>query len=480
MFKNILVALFFVTIIAGSLQAQQQEKLNALNNYVDFSNEGTHGLLIVHRLLENFNKNINKYVDLPDQQINFYSNMDLPQDIFQDDENWFYDTSPNEYFAIISKTSGVLPEPAEKKLKAISGDMKAIMQNINKIRFDLEKMITTLDLTKRENLSTVYDKLEEGVKLFKSYYDKQMVLEREISAVYSSLNIKPENQVYVSVQTALKDVYTTTYTALKAMYNKEDEQYPDLIKAQEAAMTRLNNINLSNLKDTKLLSPKIQLYWANIKKQSGESIKAQKAFAESENLPEEYKLYGKHYYYYNISVINKFNRYGNGVVFEINRFNEFLNLPVLKHFELPHYFKVIYPKLLVKTDYLASADPVIKSIPKVVKGRNVVTANRTIFADKDVVEFQLFDHKIIDKDIVSLSFNGEWIIEKFEISEKPKPFTLKLNVEGKNFLLLHADDMGRQPPATIALSYTYKGKRELIVLNSDTVKSEVIEIVLQK
>lgn len=92
----------------------------------------------------------------------------------------------------------------------------------------------------------------------------------------------------------------------------------------------------------------------------------------------------------------------------------------------------------------------------------------------------MFDHKIIDKDIVSLSFNGEWIIEKFEISEKPKPFTLKLNVEGKNFLLLHADDMGRQPPATIALSYTYKGKRELIVLNSDTVKSEVIEIVLQK
>ncbi|MBK9564058.1 MAG: hypothetical protein IPO37_02300 [Saprospiraceae bacterium] len=256
MFKNILVALFFVTIIAGSLQAQQQEKLNALNNYVDFSNEGTHGLLIVHRLLENFNKNINKYVDLPDQQINFYSNKALPQDIFQDYENWFYDTPPNEYFAIISKTSGVLPEPAEKKLKAISGDMKAIMQNINKIRFDLEKMITTLDLTKRENLSTVYDKLEEGVKLFKSYYDKQMVLEREISAVYSSLNIKPENQVYVSVQTALKDVYTSTYTALKAMYNKEDEQYPDLIKAQEAAMTRLNNINLSNLKDTKLLSPK--------------------------------------------------------------------------------------------------------------------------------------------------------------------------------------------------------------------------------
>jgi hypothetical protein len=67
---------------------------------------------------------------------------------------------------------------------------------------------------------------------------------------------------------------------------------------------------------------------------------------------------------------------------------------------------------------------------------------------------------------------------KFIISQKPFEFTLKLNDKGKNFLLLHADDMGRQPPATIALSYMYKGKKETIVLNSDTVKSEVIEIIL--
>ncbi len=77
-----------------------------------------------------------------------------------------------------------------------------------------------------------------------------------------------------------------------------------------------------------------------------------------------------------------------------------------------------------------------------------------------------------------MSYNGDWIVEKFEISQKPYEFTIKLNAEGKNFLLLHADDMGRQPPATIALSYKYKGKKEVIILNSDTVKSEVIEIVV--
>ena len=71
----------FLLFANGIGQVTNNEKVKALNNYVNFSNESTHGLLIVHRLLENFNKNINKFVDLPDQQINFYSNKDLPQDI---------------------------------------------------------------------------------------------------------------------------------------------------------------------------------------------------------------------------------------------------------------------------------------------------------------------------------------------------------------------------------------------------------------
>ncbi len=480
--KNIVTFILLLLLNSLGINAQQvqADKIKALNNYVNFTNESTHGLLIVHRLLENFNKNINKFVDLPDQQINFYSNKDLPQDIFEDSENWFYDTSPNEWYALIVKSSGVLPGPSENKLKAITSDLKAILVSVNNIRFELENQMKTLDLSKRENLSLVYDKLEEGVKLYKSFYDKQIILEAEIKNIFKSLKITQESLQTPSVQLTMESMYSAMRSALDALYKKEDEQYPELIKAQETALSALNIVNLADFKNAKLINPKVQLYWANIKRQATESIKVQKAFADSENLPEEYKLYGKYYYYYNISIINKFNRYGNGVVFEMNRIIDFLELLVVRHFEMPHYFKVIYPKLLEKTEFLASADPVIKALPKVVKGRNVVAATRTIKADTTIVEFQMYDHKIVDKDVVSLSYNGEWIVEKFQISEKPYNFKLKLNGEGKNFLLLHADDMGRQPPATIALSYKYKGKKELIILNSDTKKSEVIEIVLQK
>ena len=106
-------------------------------------------------------------------------------------------------------------------------------------------------------------------------------------------------------------------------------------------------------------------------------------------------------------------------------------------------------------------------------------ANHTIYIDSSTVKFQMYDHKIIDGDVVSISFNGDWIVEKFPITDKPYEFTLKMNEEGKNFLLLHADDMGRQPPTTIALAYMYKGKRQLITLNSDISKSELIEIIVK-
>ncbi len=479
LFFTLTVFLLIQNVPLSAQGIENTAKVKALNNYVNFSNESTHGLLIVHRLLENFNKSINKFVDLPDQKINFYSNKDLPQDIFEDPDDWFYETSPNEWYKKIEQSKDQLPTGVESKLSETAQKMKIIIASINKIRFDLEDMIQKLDLTKRENLSLVYDKLEEAVIMYKEFYTHQQVLESEVATFYKTLKVTENEIQFPEVVKSISDLYVSTRTALHALYIKEDENYAELIKKQQLALTKFSGIQLTDYNSTRLINPKIQIYWNNIIKQSKESIAAQQLFVESENIPEEFKIYNKYYYYYNISVINKFNRYGNGIVFEMNRIVDYLSIPLPRFFEVPHYFKVIYPKILDKTEFLAASDPVIKALPKTVKGRSVVTATRTINVDSFIVDFQMYDHKIVDRDIVSLSFNGDWIVEKYSLTEKPYIFTLKLNEEGKNFLLLHADDMGRQPPATIALSYKYKGKKQLIILNSDTLKSEVIEIIVK-
>jgi hypothetical protein len=469
----------FLLFANGIGQVTNNEKVKALNNYVNFSNESTHGLLIVHRLLENFNKNINKFVDLPDQQINFYSNKDLPQDIFEDPENWFYETSPNKWYIKATTGQNILPAATQTKLSIIAGDMQSITGKVNKLRFELEEQIKVLDLTKRENLSLVYDKLEEGVKLYKDFYTKQLALESEIETYAKTIPVTAEEIQFPEVIAAIRGLYKTTRASLHALYNKDDDNYTALIAAQRSALEKFNGIDLASYNSTRLINSRVQMYWNNIKRQSNEALLTEQAFAEFEPIPEEYKLYDKYYYYYNISAINKFNRYGNGIVFEKNRIIEYLGVPVVRFFEMPHYFKVIYPSLITKDTYIGSSKSPITSIPPIVRKRNVVIKEQKAKFDSLNVEFFVIDNKIIDNDRISLNYNGDWIIENVKITDKPVRFRLKLNETGKNYFLLYTDDMGRNPPTTIGISYYYKNKKQLITLTSNQGENQLLELSVE-
>ena len=113
------VLLFFLAMIFsfGTVNGQnalsKEVKVDALNSVLHFVNEGAHGMLIVHRMLENYNQDINKYADLESFKINFYTNKDLPKDIFEDLEKFitstYYVESSNiiEYMHVMSTNSQI-------------------------------------------------------------------------------------------------------------------------------------------------------------------------------------------------------------------------------------------------------------------------------------------------------------------------------------------------------------------------------------
>ena len=73
---NKLLSLFLLIAISSTTAFSQnvmvkRAKVDALNSALNFANEGAHGMLIVHRMLENYNQDINKYVDLESFKINF-------------------------------------------------------------------------------------------------------------------------------------------------------------------------------------------------------------------------------------------------------------------------------------------------------------------------------------------------------------------------------------------------------------------------
>lgn len=426
----------------------QKAQVAAINNYINFNNECTHGMLIVHRLLENFNQEVNTFVDLESHQINFYSNKDLPKNIFEDPEHWFYDRTPYEWYEILK--SQQLDAKWKQSLNEIATQMRENVTQINAIRFEAAGFITENDLNERSNQEQIYEILEKGVDLFERFYKKQVMLRKVISNYAISLQLQA---------LPFEEVHNQAYQMLESLRYKKDNNWEDGLRILR------RSVQTGTARGQQ--REKVNLFLAGASE-----------FIETASVSEEYKLYGKYYFYHNSKLLNYVNRYGNGYV---NAYNESIDpSKTLKLMEIPHFYQVIYPSKWMEDVPLVSNDPVIIELPEKLKERTITVSDRVIKVDSEVVEIELFDHKIIDGDIVSVNFNGDWILEDFELKGKPYPIKVKLNRQGKNYLLLHAINLGRKPPNTMAMRYTYKGKAETVILSSSLDQSEVIELLLEE
>ena len=196
-------------------------------------------------------------------------------------------------------------------------------------------------------------------------------------------------------------------------------------------------------------------------------------------VPEEYALYGTPYFYYNTRLINKVNRYGNGLVQACNEIIDLLKLPMLHRLEIPHYLMIIYPQKVEKQlPVIESSVHEILAAPKTLEDRSIefIDNKHVIYVDGADPELEVFDHLQQDGDIISLNFNGDWIFRNLSLERKPRKFILKLNQTGKNFLILHAVNEGSVPPNTIGINYTSEGRRKRYVMQSNLKMSQMVEI----
>jgi hypothetical protein len=462
---------------ANAKPQDTKAKIDAINKYVDFVNESIHGMFMVNRLLVEYNMDLNKYVDLESEKINNYSNKDLPLDIFEDKDHWFYEISPYELLNQAKKQSVALDPSDKAALDNLSQKFLAIIKSSNQLRLDMDKVSQGVDFSKKENIDIVYRKLEEGLKHFSDFYKTQIEFEKLVEQIKSktispTLSFKP-------FYDSMSKLHKSSETILMKVRAKEVEALDQIIKMNSQNLVEYKQSKFESLTSNKILTPKLKLAFDNSIK-LGEDINVlSQNFLKNDVIPSKYKSYGRFYFYYNVEMISKFNKYGSGMATEMNNLIQTAALPLVKFTELPHLFQIIYPKKIVTTDVIKASDDVV-SLPTTVKERTVVNNKKTMRVESDVVEIQLYDHMIADGDVVSINFNGDWILEKEELERGSKTVKLKLNPEGKNYLLLHADNVGKRPPNTMALSYKFRGDKVEIVLKSDNNVSEMIEIVQVK
>ncbi len=448
-------------------------KIDAINKYIDFVNESIHGMFTVNRLLVEYNMELNKYVDLENEKINNYSNKDLPIDIFEDKDHWFYEISPYELLNQAKQLSTNLEAKERTAFGLYTQKLLFIIKATNQLRFDMDKVSIGVDLTKKENIDAVYRKLEEGVKYFEDFYKIQLEFEKVVEEC--KLKYIDPNSSFNSFYSVITQNHKTARLLLTKVRNKDVDHLDQILLQSNQNMASYKLLKPESLSSNKTANVKLKFSFENGLKSMEEMQVMARKFLQNESFPAKYKLYGRFYYYYNVELISKFNKYGSGLTFDFNNIIFLANLPLIKFTEIPHIFQVIYPKKIVKTDLIKATDDVV-SLPKVVKERTV-NKNKVMRVDSDVVEVELYDHMIIDGDIVSINFNGDWIIEKEELEKGSKKVKLKLNADGKNYLLLHADNVGKRPPNTLALSYMFRGEKMEIILKSDLNVSEMIEII---
>lgn len=459
----------------GSFASTPVVPVTTLNDYVKFTNESVHGMLIVHRLLELYNQDINKYVDLEGYDLNFFSNDDLPKNIFEDPDQWFFDDSPLKIYDRILKSTSSIKSKDLSELNKYCKEMKRICTEINNIRFDVESYIKENDLNDPFRLQGVYDRLERGVTLYQEFHEVQIVLEKKLNTTFLQTKKASDSKAIPEIAKQMYIANNAIKKVLRALRAKEDKDIEAMagFAKQSIANVKSGLMSQSGTKQFEIKRNKA------IDKINNALISITNFYKTAE-VPQEYKLYGKFYYYHNSDIINKVNRYGNGFVKEFNDIIDKLDISFLHLFEEAHFYQVIYPKKLVQDEHISSSDDQVDLIPTSLKDREIVTNSRVIRVDSAKLEMLLYDHLIQDGDIVSINFNGDWIIEKYSLETAAKTLKLKLNEKGKNYLLLHAESIGKRPPNTMTIAYTYKGKKERIALKSDLNASELIEIEIDQ
>jgi hypothetical protein len=124
----------------------------------------------------------------------------------------------------------------------------------------------------------------------------------------------------------------------------------------------------------------------------------------------------------------------------------------------------------------SSQPPVVNKAPDVFEGRNVTTQHIE-YISADSLTLLIFDSQKIDGDIISLHYNGEWILQNYELKKVPLSITVPIKHEGENYLLLYAHNLGTLPPNTATVRFMVNGQAKQIDLESKLNECGTIEFI---
>ncbi len=337
-----ILLIFFGNIATAHAQSDNTQ-LTYLNNYVNYLNETSHALWMVHVELESFNWQLNQYF-AQRQGILKYTN----EDFFNQAKA--FAVLPSELYKICSEQSAKLPKQYQTQLNRNLNNINTILDSLNLSRQNLALYCKLHQYARDSDLTTAYRFLEACEIAYHDYSIEKDQLIKIIIDISSRLHkqdkqnpfVRTSDQAYDMVETArtiLIAVKTGKNAVVKSQTQTLTVQYQNFIKAQSPNLQGLQRIGNNQPKDPyfryDIFSQQVKLFLAatdDYLKNASYSVALDK---------------GIDYYYYNRRLLSHFNRFGGGISYSYNDFIALSDVPILKSVDEPHWFKVAYPPNVV-------------------------------------------------------------------------------------------------------------------------------------
>jgi hypothetical protein len=138
------------------------------------------------------------------------------------------------------------------------------------------------------------------------------------------------------------------------------------------------------------------------------------------------------------------------------------------------------PTVVEKPNPVVVEKPVeAKGVFGEVNGRKI-THRKEITVTTDQLTLYIWDGDKVDGDIISLQYNGVWLLRKHGITKVKEPIKILVVPGEENQLILYAENQGQYPPNTAAVTF-FDGKQERnLSLSSDGTTCGALKFVVAK
>jgi len=279
------------------------------------------------------------------------------------------------------------------------------------------------------------------------------------------------------------EMHSATVEILRVLRNGSDAGLGKYLKRVEGTLDNFTQKDFSFNREEQQLA-------GDIERQIREMISFVKK-APSSSVPSNYKNNSKSYYIHNRMLLTYFNSISPGFVSKMNKLMSGRDPGFLHYDDRPVQFQVTYPEKMQELEEIATKNVVNTDAypldlklklddPKPTQSTPTPPPSEPVVSGpvQEYLELEFFDPNLLDRDSITVSFNGEVILENHMLQMEPEKIRLNVDTHKGNAVTIVAKNEGIIAPNTIGFKYRFNGKGKKKEVYKNMNKNMAYELVL--